>query len=232
LSVVKTNERQKARELRRREGLPIKMIARQLNVAPSSVSVWVRDIALTPEQQETLRMMNPAYNRQLSGRTVLVERRRAERLAAQNEGRRLAKDGEPLHAAGCMLYWAEGAKSRNVVRFSNSDPEMVRLFVRFLRTYFDVADEHVRVTCYLFADHVERQKEVEQFWLDTLELPRSSLCKSIVNVYSKHSQKKRRNKLPYGTCRVAVSRTAVVQSIYGAIQEYAGINRVEWLDMR
>ncbi len=208
------------------------MIARQLNVAPSSVSVWVRDIALTPEQQETLRMMNPAYNRQLSGRTVLVERRRAERLAAQNEGRRLAKDGEPLHAAGCMLYWAEGAKSRNVVRFSNSDPEMVRLFVRFLRTYFDVADEHVRVTCYLFADHVERQKEVEQFWLDTLELPRSSLCKSIVNVYSKHSQKKRRNKLPYGTCRVAVSRTAVVQSIYGAIQEYAGINRVEWLDMR
>ena len=208
------------------------MIARQLNVAPSSVSVWVRDIALTPEQQETLRMMNPAYNRQLSGRTVLVERRRAERLAAQNEGRRLAKVGEPLHAAGCMLYWAEGAKSRNVVRFSNSDPEMVRLFVRFLRTYFDVADEHVRVTCYLFADHVERQKEVEQFWLDTLELPRSSLCKSIVNVYSKHSQKKRRNKLPYGTCRVAVSRTAVVQSIYGAIQEYAGINRVEWLDMR
>jgi hypothetical protein len=28
-----------------------------------------------------------------------------------------------------------------------------------------------------------------------------------------------------------VSRTAVAQSIYGAIQEYAQIERPEWLDM-
>jgi hypothetical protein len=51
-----------------------------------------------------------------------------------------------------------------------------------------------------------------------------------VNVYSKYSQKKRKNKLPYGTCRVVVSRTRVVQSIYGAIQEYAGFTRLAWLD--
>lgn len=52
----------------------------------------------------------------------------------------------------------------------------------------------------------------------------------MVNVYSKYSQKKRRNKLPYGTCKVVVSRTAIVQHIYGAIQEYAGFDRPEWLD--
>jgi hypothetical protein len=50
-----------------------------------------------------------------------------------------------------------------------------------------------------------------------------------VNVYSKHSQKKRRNKLPYGTVRVCVHSTAIVQSIYGAIQEYGGFERPEWL---
>ena len=66
--------------------------------------------------------------------------------------------------------------------------------------------------------------------MDTLELPRSCLRKSQVNVYSKHSQKKRRNKLPYGTCRVVVHRSRVVQAIYGSIQEYGGFDRPEWLD--
>ena len=61
----------------------------------------------------------------------------------------------------------------------------------------------------LFADHAERQQEIEDLWLETTGLPRSRLAKSIVNVYSKHSKKKRRNKLPYGTCRLVVCDTAV-----------------------
>jgi hypothetical protein len=52
-----------------------------------------------------------------------------ERIAAQEEGRALARRGERLFLAGCMLYWAEGGQDRNQVRFSNSDPEMIRVFV-------------------------------------------------------------------------------------------------------
>ena len=48
-------------------------------------------------------------------------------------------------------------------------------------------------------------------------------------VYSKYSQKKRKGRLPYGTVRVVVHTTALVQSIYGAIQEYGGFERPEWL---
>ncbi len=129
-----------------------------------------------------------------------------------------------------MLYWAEGSKDRNAAKITNSDPELLRFFVRFLRRYFDVPDERFRVTCNLFADHVDRQFEIERFWLAQLELPRSSLCKSIVNTYSKYSQKKRSNRLPYGTCRVSVCQTAIVQHIFGAIQEYGGFERPEWLD--
>jgi hypothetical protein len=106
---------------------------------------------------------------------------------------------------------------------------MVRFFVRFLRTYYDLRADDIRITCNLFADHEAGQQAIEQFWLETLSLSHSSLCKSTVNVYSKHSQRKRRNKLPYGTCRVVVSRTSVVQSIFGAIQEYGGFTREEWL---
>jgi hypothetical protein len=129
-----------------------------------------------------------------------------------------------------MLYWAEGSKARNVVALSNSDPELVRLFLRFLREGFCVADADVAVRCHLFADHIVRQQEIESFWLNALRLPRTSLRKSIVNVYSKYSKRKRVGRLPYGTCRLSVHSTAIVQHIYGAIQEYAGFDRPEWLD--
>lgn len=128
-----------------------------------------------------------------------------------------------------MLYWAEGSKGRNSVQFVNSDPAMVRYFVEFLRHFYGVQNHRFRVACNLFADHLARQREIEQFWLDTLELPTSCLRKSTVNVYSKYSKKKRQGRLPYGTVRVCVHSTELVQSIYGSIQEYGGFERPEWL---
>jgi hypothetical protein len=129
-----------------------------------------------------------------------------------------------------MLYWAEGARTRNALRFTNSDPQMIRFFVRFLREAFGVRSEKITVTCNLFADHEERQREIEQFWLDLLGLPTECLRTSAVNRYSRYSKKKRKNKLPYGTCRICVHSTEIVQAIYGSIQEFAGFDRPEWID--
>jgi transcriptional regulator with XRE-family HTH domain len=228
LAKVKTREREEARRLRRIEGASIKEIARRTGAAQSSISRWVRDIELTEEQREALRIA--AYNGHVKGRTMNALLRREARLIAQEEGRSLARQGDRCFAAGCMLYWAEGSRNRNSIRFVNSDPEMVRFFVSFLKTYWNLKDTDVRLTCNLFADHQERQREIEQFWLDLVDLPRSCLCRSTVNVYSKYSKKKRQNKLPYGTCRVVVSRTRIVQSIYGAIQEIGGFTRDAWLE--
>jgi hypothetical protein len=210
--------------------MSVKEIAGIVGVAPSSVSLWVRDVPLTPAQLESLRMRNPAYNAQLRGANGNAERWRARRLEYQQEGRDMARRGDWLFVAGVMLYWAEGSKgSRNCACISNSDPEVLRLFMRFLREHLGVSDNKLAVTCNLFADHLERQREVEDFWLDVLELPSERLCKSVVNTYSKYSQKKRTGLLPYGTTRVTVHSVHVVQQIYGAIQEYGGFERPEWL---
>jgi hypothetical protein len=202
----------------------MKRIAYRLGVSVSSVSLWVRDIELSAEQRAVLRnKMSGAW----SANAVAARRRRVRSQAA---GRELARRNDHLFIAGCMLFWAEGAKSRNAVRIANSDPALLRLVVRFLRECYGAPIERLAITCHLFADHIERQHEIEQFWLDALELPRDCLRPSIVNVYSKYSQKKRRNKLPFGTCKLVYNDTRTVQSIYGAIQEYAGIDRPEWLD--
>jgi hypothetical protein len=81
-----------------------------------------------------------------------------------------------------MLFWAEGSRNRNAVMFTNSDPQIIRFFAGFLRRFYEVPDDRFAVTCNLFADHAPEQREIENFWLDTLALPRSCLRRSTVNV--------------------------------------------------
>ena len=70
--------------------------------------------------------------------------------------------------------------------------------------------------------------EIESWWLERLHLPPACLRKAAVNRISRSSLG-RRPPLVYGTARVAVGSTFVVQSIYGAIQAYAGFDRPAWL---
>ena len=190
--------------------------------------MWVRDIILTPEQRQTLDERGERGRARARDRKA--EAARTVRKSYQEEGRRLARERGSSYAAGCMLYWAEGAKGRNSVKITNSDPELLVAFSEFLRREFDVQPGRMKLTCNLFADHIERQHAIEQFWLDRLGLPQSSLRKSTVNVYSKHSKRTRVGKLPFGTSALVVHSTRVVQTIYGSIQEYGGFERPEWLD--
>ena len=226
---MKTREREEARRLRRL-GWSVREIERHLRVSRSSVSLWVRDVQLTDEQIADLHRRSATSPGQLAGAASNAALGRVRRCAYQAEGRSLARTANDLHLTGCMLYWAEGDKSRGAVRLANSDPEILRLFCRFLRECYAAPVERLSITCNLFADHIERRREIEDFWLVALDLPRTCLRPSVVNVYSKYSQKKRRNKLPYGTCKLVYNDTRTMQSIYGAIQEYAGFDRPEWLD--
>jgi transposase len=84
---VKLIERDEARRLRREEGLAIRVIAEQLGVSKSSVSVWKRDVELTEEQHEQPRQANPIHNQQHRGQEGRRATARWARLAAQEHGR-------------------------------------------------------------------------------------------------------------------------------------------------
>lgn len=142
-------------------------------------------------------------------------------------GRAKAREKTPLHMAGCMLYWAEGAK-RNAaaVRLINADPNMIKLFVRFLREELKVKDEliNVSVQCHTI-DTVERER-IKQYWLDLLDLPETNFRSMRTKVGSnKHF---RTNKFPNGFCLIEVYRLQVLHHILGAIQEYGDFDNHEW----
>lgn len=226
----KPKERVEARRLRREQGMAINRIASLLQVSASSVHAWTRDIQLTPDQREALRHSELVRLAQKAGNETMRRRAREKRLRAQEHGRRLAQRGDALHLAGCMLFWAEGSKSRNRVEFTNSDPDMLSRFLEFLRECYSVADTEIAFALNVHLNNGLELDEIENWWLDRLGLPRTAVRSHTVNTYSRASKRTRRT-LPYGTVRVTVDSTFVVQSIYGAIQHYVGIKRPEWVDL-
>lgn len=227
----KPRERRRARELRR-DGWSYKRIASELDISPASALNWTRDIELTPEQIAfNLGKGSPAGREGVTRRAVANSATwRARRAAFQAEGRAVARRGDPLHQAGCMLYWAEGSKGKNTATFANSDAAMLRFFIRFLRKFFPLAPEDFSVRLNVYLGNGHSLDEIEAHWLSLLELPRTCLRAHSLNHFPTSSSGQRTNKLPYGVCTLRVLRsTRIVQHIYGAIQEYAGFEEPRWL---
>jgi hypothetical protein len=221
--------RSAARELRA-QGRSLRAIAAAVGAARSTVSLWVRDIPLSEAQRAQLEAADPVASRRRTGQLAWSRITRETRLAAQDRGRAMARVGDPLHCAGCMLHWAEGSKHRNAVTFTNADAEMVAFFLRFLRECYGVAGEQVRLSVNCHLGNGLTLEEIEAWWLARVGLPRTCLVKAAVNRPSSASKGVRRPLL-YGTARLTVHSTAIAQSIYGAVQEYAGFARPEWAEL-
>lgn len=227
--LLKLKEQQEARRMRRDNGLALSEIAARLGVAKSTVSVWVRDIVLSDVQVAQLVACNPVYNGQFLASQASKSKALAARRAYQEAGKALAVANDPLHIAGCMLYWAEGSKGRCDVAFTNSDPEMLIFFIRFLEICYKVLKSDISLYINCFDDQFP-VTEIENFWLERLQLPSTQLRKTTLNYFSARSKQQRITKLKYGTCRLVVHRTEIVQNIFGAIQGYAGMRQERWLD--
>jgi hypothetical protein len=176
-------ERRRARELRT-AGHPYRRIAGELGVSINSAYRWTHDIELTAAQRHhNLRgptgPLNPdVVRRQIAGRVAAARRLRE---VTQADGRRAARQGGLLHQAGWMLYWAEGAKKRNGIAFSNSDPSMVLLFRRFLAESLGIRRDAILMSLNVYASNGLSIDEIERYWLDLLDLPKTSVRTHTLN---------------------------------------------------
>jgi len=219
----KDKERLEARRMRG-EGMTITKIAEELGVSKGSVSTWVRDVILTDEQVEAIKVAkSEKHLSQLAGAAANREKHLKLRKGYQQVGREAARNGSRLHLIGCMLYWAEGAKTRNNINFVNSDPEMMLVWMRFLREELYVENERIRV--HIHVHDAANIPVAEDYWADLLQVPHSRLGKTMV----KDGSNTRLNTLEYGVCSVRVYSTELAMYMYGAIQEYCGFDRPEWL---
>jgi hypothetical protein len=177
---AKDDLRARARELRA-EGKVYAEIAAELGVSKSSVSLWVRDLPKPPPRmtpvQRARHMNEVRWVPELRRRE---EQRQAVKDAAAGEVGTLS-DRELL-LVGAVLYWAEGAKDKPYARresidFINSDPDVVRVFLRWLDLAgVDPSRRRFRVSIHESADVAA----AEAFWAEVAGVSVASFAKPVL----------------------------------------------------
>ena len=99
-----------------------------------------------------------------------------------------------LCGMGLGLYWGEGTKaSKNTVRLGNSDPALLREFLRFLVFMCGVDKRDMRFELQIFED-VDLGK-TESIWLKALDINRKQMYKTRVTSARGKGTYRKKNKL-------------------------------------
>ncbi len=187
----------------RRKGLSYSEIGKEISVAKSSLSLWLKDIKLNPKHRKRL------YTKQLivlaKGPNSQKERRAREIECIVNEAKKevvFPPSFESLRLMGAMLYWAEGRKMKGGMELTNSDPLLILFFVNWLNRVFDVPAKNLRMRLNIYSQ--QEEIKVKEFWSELTGIPLNNFRKSFIKPANKFFKK---NTLYYGTARVEIPKS-------------------------
>ena len=184
----------------RQEGWSYSDISSQLNIPKSTLSGWFRSTPYTPNKEVRARIK--------TGQGTYGVRRHAERLAEvgmlNNQG--LKEIGElskrDLWMIGIGLWLGEGSKTLEQIRLVNSDPNIIRLFIRWLKEICSLEDVNITVAMHLYPD--SNEQECRQYWISVTHLPIAQFRKTQIDLRLDKKISKI-GKSPYGTLHVTVA---------------------------
>lgn len=104
---------------------------------------------------------------------------------------------ERLKVAGLMLYWGEGGKKGiNGIDFANSDPQMISLFIKFLRQIYQPTESKFRV--YLYSYNSLPAIELINYWSKLTNIPEKQFTKPYIRTKSEQKH----DKMPHGLIHI------------------------------
>ncbi len=79
-----------------------------------------------------------------------------------------------------ILYWCEGTKypASNKMIFTNSDPNLIRLFLTLLRNAFSINETKLRV--HLQIHNIHNFSEIREYWSNLLSIPPERFIKPTI----------------------------------------------------
>jgi hypothetical protein len=173
----------------RRKGRSIKEIARDLNISKSTISEWTRAIEMTKAGKARIEERQKSA-RKKSNETL--HSRKIERLFhAETQAdlllSRISYEKNNDMIALAIMYWCEGGKSDNQLRFTNSDPNLARAFIVMLCNVFKIERSKIRVCLHVHDYHNET--EMLQFWSNAIGISVTQFSKTYKK-FSDHKFKK------------------------------------------
>lgn len=195
---MKQQKKQQALELRK-AGYSYNLIRDKLGVSKSTLSLWLRNVPFVPNQEVRGRVSEGLLKFVMSRHAVKLESfKQADVYAAERLGDVSDRD---LFMLGVGLYIGEGVKLQESTHFINSNPDVIRLAMRWFRESLLVPNEHFRVLLHIYPDIDE--DDVKQYWAEVTNLPLSQFEKTQVDRRQNKSLDNR-GKLPYGTAHIKI----------------------------
>ncbi len=160
----------------RKQGLTYSQILSQIPVSQSSLSQWFKNISLTSTQQKliqnnqkasSLRGLTTRHNQTLNKKMNVIKK-------AEEEIKHISS--RELWLIGIALYWGEGSKQRlkspsQGIRFTNSDPNMIRIFHLWLTKAIKVPVDKIQYEIYLHQSLIQEKIEIIRYWAKILRQP-------------------------------------------------------------
>ena len=219
--IKKEQEKKRAIELRKK-GFSYNEILREVPIAKSTLSVWLKDIGIAKPQKQklTLKRKQAQQKAQEACRKIRIEKESKIINAAKKEVGHISR--KDLWLMGTIIYWAEGTKQKknNVsqrVSFGNSDPNMVVLFDKWLR---EICNWNKKQLIYSISIHKTADKEkARKFWENILKI---KIDRIYFKTHNPKTNRKNINEDYYGLLRIDARRsTDLNRKIWGWI---LGIN--------
>ncbi len=127
----------------------------------------------------------------------------------------LSQKDELLKVAGVMLYSGEGTKRRGTVALSNSNPDIIKVFMKFLHRICGVQKDRIHATIHMYEDHT--YSELIKFWSGVTQIPYTQFYKPYLHIRKKGTY---RSLSKYGTISIQYSDKKLHTLILTWIDEY------------
>ena len=218
---MKAKKRNLARRLRE-QGKSVREIAAEITCSKSSISKWVRDIPLTAKQIARLK------SNQDKGRAKAAQHPNSPKQKWGRIRNSIIEDASKeipdnfsklsLKISCTALYWAEGYNaSRTLFLFSNSNADMIRLMMKFLREVCKIPEKKIKGRINIHP-HLSIKK-AENYWINVTGIPKQNFNKPLTAVSKASKQKK--DSLPFGTFNIIICDVRFVSRIKGWIKGLA-----------
>lgn len=172
------NIKEEARKLRS-QGYSYGGLTAKLNIPKSTLHLWIRGIKRPDKFAKEDRIRWISKIQPLGALANKLKREKiifSLRNELKDELSRIALTLDTKKAILSMLYWAEGAKGRDVMTFANTDPKLILLFTMLLRQCYKLDESKFRIRLHLHWYHKER--EVKKFWSDLLGISEKQFTKT------------------------------------------------------
>lgn len=209
-----------------KQGHSYKEIQSKLEVSKSTINYWFSKLSEKEKNRirilrvESWRKSIKEYQKKKCQQTLAKEKE--IQLKAAKKVSSLSK--KDLFLIGISLYWAEGSKNnRWQIQFSNSDPKMINLMMCFFRKILNIRKEKFYLQMILHKNI--KENDALNYWSKITKIPKKQFKKACFSL-SKSSQNKRKiNKLPFGTLQIRILDKKITHQVYGYIDglKYAGV---------